>query len=49
MRVFYKCTKDLLKNSSFTSLEIMLKTHATVLNGYNQTNIIEYDENTKRL
>ena len=46
---FYKCAKDLLKNSSFTSLGNYVETHATVLNGYNQiNNIIEYDEKYKK-
>lgn len=43
---FYKCAKDLLRNSSFPSLgNYVGRTHATVLNGYNQiNNIIEYDQ-----
>lgn len=47
---FYKCCKDLLKSSSFPSLgQYVGRTHATVLNGYNQiNNIIDYDEKYKK-
>lgn len=47
---FYKCSKDLLKRTSYPEIgNYVGKTHATIINGHKQiNNIIEYDAKYKK-